>query len=186
MANPEHLLDLIKSQVGDEETAKQLQSAIQDWRDADHKVQPGGAEAAAYRQAGRSFLPRNADFESVSELKWVQGVTPEIYACLAPMLTVHSQRRSIDPSKANEEIKRALSLASTKQQGHAVSAIQGGMGGRAVRVEVKVPMGKSQFYKMTRVLRLTEDRNDPFWILAADSEVHADAHKCGGEKSAQD
>ncbi len=186
MANPEHLLDLIKSQVGDEKAAKRLQSAIQDWRDADLKAQPGGAEAAAYRQAGKGFLPRNADFETVSELKWVLGVTPEIYACLAPMLTVHSQRRAIDPSNATEELKRALSLASTKPQGHAVSAIQGGMGGRAVRIEVKVPMGRSQFYKVTGVLRLTEDRNDPFWILAVDNEVRADTLECSGEKSAQD
>ena len=77
-----------------------LVAAIQDWRDPDHHARPRGAEAHRYRAAGKTFMPRNAGFESVAELALVLGMTTELYAQVAPALTVHSGRAGVDPRRA--------------------------------------------------------------------------------------
>jgi general secretion pathway protein K len=82
--------------------------AIADWRDADDLRRPNGAEAPDYRAANSNYTPANAAFESVGELSRVLGMTPALYAKVAPALTVHSRQTGVNPLTANRETLLAL------------------------------------------------------------------------------
>ncbi len=88
--------------------ADRLSDAILDWRDADDLRHPHGAEAGDYRREGYGHGPRNADFETVDELKQVLGMTPEIYERVRPAFTVYSGAPDINPQAAPALVLRAL------------------------------------------------------------------------------
>lgn len=68
-----------------------LTEAISDFIDRDEQRRLEGAEAEAYRNATPSYLPANQPLASVSELRSVQGMTPDLYQALAPYVTVWPQ-----------------------------------------------------------------------------------------------
>jgi type II secretory pathway component PulK len=56
----------------------ELAAAIIDWRDTDDDVTQGGAESETYLRRNPAYRCKNADFESVDELRLVQGVDLDI------------------------------------------------------------------------------------------------------------
>ncbi len=94
-----------------DQTEAALAAAVQDWRDGDDFVTPGGAEDREYARAGLPYGAKNAPFDTVDELRQVIGVTPQIYARLEPLLTVHSGSRGVDPAVAPREVLLALGIA---------------------------------------------------------------------------
>ena len=80
-------------------------AAIADWRDQDDQTQPGGAESAEYRSAGR-VGPKNAPFESVEELQQVMGIDRDTAQRLAGLATI-SMISSINPQLASFAVLRA-------------------------------------------------------------------------------
>ncbi|MDX1434390.1 MAG: type II secretion system protein GspK [Gammaproteobacteria bacterium] len=82
-----------------------IADAIIDWRDADSRRRPRGAEDADYRGAGRAYGARDGAFLSVAELNQVLGMRADVYAALAPVVTVDSWMPQIDPGTAS---RRAL------------------------------------------------------------------------------
>ena len=50
-------------------------AAINDWRDSDNAVTPGGAEAEYYASLRPPYLPRNGPFQTVRELLMVRGIS---------------------------------------------------------------------------------------------------------------
>jgi general secretion pathway protein K len=68
--------------------ANRLTAAILDWRTSGANARPDGAKLADYRAAGRGYGPPGTPFQSVDELADVLGMTPELFARLAPHLTV--------------------------------------------------------------------------------------------------
>jgi len=87
-----------------------LASAIIDWRDADQIPLASGAEIDAYFEAGMGVSPRNGAFETVGEVRHLLGMTPELYACLRPTLTVYSldQTGAVDIPRAGVEVRNVL------------------------------------------------------------------------------
>ena len=62
-----------------------IADAIADWTDADDNItSPGGAESGYYASLDPPYAPANGPFYSTSTLRLVKGVTPEVYARLAP------------------------------------------------------------------------------------------------------
>jgi len=53
-------------------------AAINDWRDADNAVTPGGAEAEYYTSLRPPYLQRNGAFQTVRELLMVRGISREL------------------------------------------------------------------------------------------------------------
>jgi competence ComEA-like helix-hairpin-helix protein len=53
-------------------------AAINDWRDADNAVTPGGAEAEYYTSLRPPYLQRNGPFQTVRELLMVRGISREL------------------------------------------------------------------------------------------------------------
>ena len=85
-----------------------LVDAIMDWRDPDDAKRLHGAEAADYKAAGRTYVPANANFETIEELQRVLGMTPETYAKIADLITVHSRQPGIDPNGASRGVLLAI------------------------------------------------------------------------------
>ncbi len=86
------------------EEVDHIVDAILDWRDADDQKRLNGAEAAEYRAAGRNYVPANTYFETIEELQRVLGVTTEIYAKIADLITVHSRQPGVDPAGASRAV----------------------------------------------------------------------------------
>ncbi len=91
-----------------EEKATQLLDAVLDWRDADSLPRPNGAERDAYRAAGLKYEPANAPFEAVEQLQQVLGMTPDIYARIAPMITVYSRQPGVNTLVASRGVLLAI------------------------------------------------------------------------------
>ena len=107
------LLASLFQQVGGLEQAEaaQLASAVLDWRDPDSLTQPeGGAEDPDYSAAERHYGAKDASFESVAEVEQVLGMTPALYAKLAPELTVFSGRTRPDPAFASSGVLQAMGI----------------------------------------------------------------------------
>lgn len=95
----------------DRQKAADLAAAIADWRDIDSLNQPqGGAEDADYAAAGLPYGAKDAPFDTVAEVEQVLGMTPQIYARVAPLLTVYSGQARPDPQFAPVGVLQALGL----------------------------------------------------------------------------
>ncbi|MCC6593684.1 MAG: general secretion pathway protein GspK [Xanthomonadales bacterium] len=88
--------------------AEALAAAVVDWRDPDDLLTLNGAEADQYKSEGRKYKPRNAPFETVSELQQVLGMSFELYRELEPLLTIYSGRAQPNPAFAAPEVLQIL------------------------------------------------------------------------------
>jgi len=102
------LKGLFKSIGLDETKADQLTGAIQDWRDPDDLVHPNGAEESDYKSAGKPYKPKNAPFDTVSEIQQVLGMDYEVYRKLEPAITIFSGRSNLSAAYAPLEALMAL------------------------------------------------------------------------------
>jgi general secretion pathway protein K len=88
-----------------------LAAAIVDWRDADNLSQPvGGAEDGDYAAAGRDYGAKDAPFETIAEVEQVLGMTPDLYARMAPFLTLYSGRGQPDATYAQGPVLEAMGV----------------------------------------------------------------------------
>jgi general secretion pathway protein K len=79
------LLVALRIDAGD---ADRLAQCIMDWRDLDDLHRARGAERDAYLASGAVTLPRNGPFQTLSELRSVLGMTPDIYDRVVPFFTL--------------------------------------------------------------------------------------------------
>lgn len=66
------------------QVAEQVASSTADWIDSDQDQQPGGAEDQAYLGRQQSYRTAGTLIADVSELRAIDGVTPDVYAKLRP------------------------------------------------------------------------------------------------------
>jgi general secretion pathway protein K len=90
--------------------ADRLAATILDWRTSGANARPSGAKAADYRAAGRDYGPPGTPFESVGELADVLGISPDLFARMAPHLTVLTDSDP-DMSTRDPVVARALTDA---------------------------------------------------------------------------
>jgi len=96
-----------------------IASAIVDWEDPDDNVtNPGGAESGYYAGLDPAYAPADAPFVSVSSLRLVKGVTPQVYARLAPYVSALPVATSLNINTAPAPVLAAvvpqLTLAKAK------------------------------------------------------------------------
>jgi len=94
-------------QFATEGEASAAGAAIEDWRDEDGLVRPGGAEAGEYARTGSPFEPSNAPFERLEELRRVQGISDTLAYRIAPFVTVDGDGR-VNINTAPREVLAAL------------------------------------------------------------------------------
>lgn len=80
------LLEALEFSRGD---AQRLAAAIADWLDSDSIPAGLGAEDGAYAAQKNGYKAANQLMRSTTELLDVRGITPDIYARLAPWLCAH-------------------------------------------------------------------------------------------------
>ncbi|NCT66780.1 MAG: general secretion pathway protein GspK [Rhodanobacteraceae bacterium] len=88
--------------------AQALADAVLDWRDPDDLARPNGAEIAEYKAAGLPYGPKNAPFDTVSELQQVLGMDYALYEQLEPSLTIYSGRGAPNAAFASAETLAAM------------------------------------------------------------------------------
>ncbi len=108
VADPITLTALFESGGLNQLDAEALAGAVMDWRDPDELLNPNGAEANEYEAAGRSYKPRNAPFETVSEVQQVLGMSFELYRELEPLMTIYSGRAQPNPAFASPQVLALL------------------------------------------------------------------------------
>jgi len=91
-----------------QDQAQALAAAIVDWRDPDDLEQPNGAEEPEYKAAGLSYKPKNAPFDTVSELQQVLGMNYDLYSKVEPALTIYSGRSGPNTGTAPPEALIAM------------------------------------------------------------------------------
>ncbi len=95
-AGPDLLQALTTALNVDHERQQRVVAAILDWRDADDAKHAGGAEGSDYLSAGYPWTPRDGAFSSVEELRYVMGMTQQLFNEMTPFVTVYSEQSGID------------------------------------------------------------------------------------------
>lgn len=169
--------------VADDERAA-LVGAILDWRDEDKLVQLNGAEDADYARAGLKYGAKDAPFTHVDELSLVLGMTPELFAKVGALLTVHSGAKGINPRYAPKAVLLALpgvdeawvdAYLEQRADGSIVAPIVLPGGGEQylvdgsgknylVEVEATLPNGASE--RLSAIVNLTASGRRPYSILS--------------------
>jgi len=86
----------------------ELAGSIIDWRDSDNLHQQSGAEDADYRAAGIEYGAKDGQFDDVSELRLVKGLSREIFEKIRPAVTVDSRRKSVNRLYASPLVLAAM------------------------------------------------------------------------------
>jgi general secretion pathway protein K len=99
-ASPDVLQALFTAVGVDPAKARALALNVQAWRNFNSSPGEIQANRAAYAADGRDYGPRNGPFASVEELQMVLGMTPAIYARVAPVITIWSGNPQPNPNVA--------------------------------------------------------------------------------------
>jgi general secretion pathway protein K len=189
-ADDDTLAPLFQSVGVDSKTSSILADRIVEWRteansDDTHTLH-GGTDAD---YAGVPWKPRHDDFQSVSEVRLVLGMTPQIYERVRPYLTVYSRNDSPDEDVAPLYVLNALYPGNTGQVAklmaqHAGTALQANsdtsdsdessnsgatvssgtdLSGRSFEIDVEVNYNGRHITRRTVVL-MTGDTTKPYLV----------------------
>ena len=173
--------------------AAALAAAIVDFRDEDDLPSRNGAESAAYRTAGLRHGPKNAPFESVTELDQVLGMDLALFARLRNVTTVHSRQPGIDPTKAPPElhaIAAALPNAhpttpGARERTQIPPEFRAASRGRAFRVAVRVALAQGGRFGREAVIEPVRTAPLGFvlreWTLSGPAAAAVDSGRAGRE-----
>ncbi|MDE2184063.1 MAG: general secretion pathway protein GspK [Alphaproteobacteria bacterium] len=163
--------------------AGKLADNIAAWRTppGDDAADPVGATAAEYEAAGLAYRPRRGPFQSVSELNLMLGMTPELYARLAPDLTVYSHAADVDLSVAPPAVLAALSSGATPHRPAAATPLIAGsstppgppgtvgdvtnLAGHSFDITVVAMHGRQRLSRDV-VVEFTDDKRHPYLVEA--------------------
>lgn len=174
-AADERLLTAIFAANGLEESqARSIAQRIIDWRDPDDEPEATGAERQQYRAAHRGDGPRNAPFETITEIEQVLGL-PALSDELLDAFTIYSQSPTVREDAATSAVQRALQWLRAAQS-HAVIESEPGTPrtgrsneetviGKAIRVRACVDWRESKRCRVA-IVRLTGDRARPVLVYA--------------------
>lgn len=111
VADARQLATLLQVLGVDEDRARALAGAIQDWRDPDDLLAvEGGAEDRDYAAADLPYGARDQPFTTLSELQQVLGMDEATYRLLVPHVTIYTARPQPDPSFAQPPVLAAMGL----------------------------------------------------------------------------
>jgi general secretion pathway protein K len=141
------LIRVFMSADADFEQAQGFADKIMDWREPGTTRRLNGAKADDYRRAGYAYGPRGGRMESVDELRLVMGMSPALFAMLAPALTVVSQNAWPDQAVAPPIVLNML-------DGSAMNAPAPPTLGRAFSISVEL-RGRTASVQRQALVRLT-------------------------------
>ena len=102
-------VDYLKRLLENLELDPQLATALLDWIDTDvNATFPGGVEDESYLLKDPPYRAGNRRLVDISELRMVEGFTPEVITALAPHVTALPDATPININTATAEVLRAL------------------------------------------------------------------------------
>jgi general secretion pathway protein K len=107
----------------EEDQALALIPVLLDWIDRDDETTTNGAESQLYQQFDPPYLPRNGPLFGVEELRLVQGVDAEMWAKIAPYVTVFPRTGSAAKLNVNTASKVALQFLDERLDEEAAQSI---------------------------------------------------------------
>lgn len=161
-------------------TAAQTMAArVLDWREPGPLKRLNGAKAADYRAAGLDYGPRGGPFQSVSELALVLGMTPELFARVAPAVTVYSVFPAPELQSAPALALRAAGLDAATVEGIMAARARGqvspslglapagpaGEAGTVFTVSATVSAA-GEIVRRREIVRFTAAAGDPVWVVS--------------------
>lgn len=161
----------------DETLQAQLVDAIIDWRDPDDLTRLNGAEAPDYQAEGLDYGPRNGDFQTVSELRLVLGMTETLYHRIKDALTVADTAGVVNQGFATPlvlSVIRRIDLASAEVLvGDPEADVEGVIqrspwdrGGPLYRLQVQMREGQAAAGPRMQVLfRVRRGGRPPFELI---------------------
>lgn len=146
---------------------------VLDWREAGSGRRLNGAKAEDYRAAGFAYGPRQAPFESVAELRLVMGMTPALFARVAPSLTVYSQSSWVDPAFAPPDVLAALAAMGAAPASQILARRAAGQGapvmtGHAFTIAAQADAAGGLRVRREAVVRLTGAPKLPLVVYRRD------------------
>jgi general secretion pathway protein K len=159
------------------EEADALAAAIVDWRDEDDLALLNGAEDADYVEAGRALGAKDADYETVEELRQVLGMTPERYRLLAPEVSVQGSssqpvERFASPAVLAtlkgltlEEAREEIAERDRTEVSGATSTTLVERGGPVYRLQVTGPRSSGAAQRMEALFQLAPGQQPPYQVL---------------------
>jgi general secretion pathway protein K len=156
-----------------------LSDSFEDWEDVDNTPRQNGAEAPQYAQYG--YKPRNAGFRSVSELRMVRGMTDDLFARIAPVVTVFfgesggfaentAQPLALEvlgelPPNAPDVLARQRQIAGLDPVPQTLAKVN--LTGRTLTVRVEARKGGA-YMKRSAIVEMTGGSDQPFWLRYLD------------------
>ena len=105
-SDPQTLLAFF-SQFTDRGRAERVVAALEDWKDADDRPRPRGAEAREYAAARSPFVPRNAPLDRLDDFAHLLGAGDSLAFAVAPFVTVDGDGL-VNVNSAPEPVLAAL------------------------------------------------------------------------------
>lgn len=112
-APPAQLTALFTALELDQSAAASITAQILDWRDADDFVTPYGAEREQYLRL--RIEPRNAEFATLDELRYLPDITPDVFDRIRPFLCLSGDGK-IHAGSAPPEVLASIPNLSTDQR----------------------------------------------------------------------
>jgi len=101
--------------LGEDETSiTQIINSLRDWVDIDDNLRLDGAELNQYL-ANDKVGPRNGPLQHISELSYINGISPQLYQQLKPLVTIYTTG-SFNPSLAPKQLINALFSSDVAEQ----------------------------------------------------------------------
>ena len=144
--------------------ATQMVSGMEDFRDIDHEAIGGGAEPELY--TGRSFGPKNAPFESTSEIDQIPGVNEVILNGFQEFTTIYSQAQGLDPLRAPQSLRRILGITKENNLPPELAGSQSPSPSKTFGIDIVVETREhARFYRRAIVAVVLQPQK-PFVILS--------------------
>ncbi|MEP5766410.1 MAG: type II secretion system minor pseudopilin GspK [Halieaceae bacterium] len=161
------LLQVFEEPRVSEEDATLITEALLDWLDSDSEPRDFGAEDSFYIDAEPPYLAANMPMQSVSELRMVANMTPEIFLAVAPFLTVWGPGDSINIHTAPLEVLRTINAKGDRKplsqaEGESLVDLRGEEGFENVNALTESQVLNGREFDPQLLARLTESST---WFL---------------------
>lgn len=176
---------MLQAHLSADDAPEDLVQAILDWRDSDSDRRPLGAEEEDYRDAGLAYGPANAPFSRVDELALVLGMTPDLFASMRGLVTVHSGSAGINPALAPREVLLILpgqseqsvdlyleertaegSIKNVRLLGDTPTAFLSKKTGKIYSIEVEARMESGARNRLSTIINLSDGPTRPYTVLS--------------------
>ena len=109
LASRNMLMMILNSFDLEEQDKNTIADSILDWRDKDNLHRLNGAEDDYYLSLPEPYESKDGDFDTIEELLFVKGVSPEIFnGGLNKMVTIYSKVKKININAASEKMLISL------------------------------------------------------------------------------